>query len=62
MLRPPLISIGEVRKVSITRGARTFTFDAFVVKDDLGSDIVAGEPFLELNDVAVRSAKKHIII
>ena len=61
-VKTPLNTIGEVRNVSITRGAHTFTFDALVVKDDLGSDIVAGEPFLELNDVAVRSAKKHIIV
>ena len=52
----------RTRNVSITRGAHTFNLDALVVKDDLGSDIVAGEPFLELNDIAVRSAKKHIII
>ena len=56
------VTISEVRNVLITRGAHTFTFDALVVKDDLGSDIVTGKPFLELNDVAVHLAKNHISI
>ena len=58
----PLKTIGEVKNVSLTRGSYTFNLDALVIKGDLGSDIVAGEPFLEFNDIAIRSAKKHIII
>ena len=58
----PLKTLGEVKNISITRGSHTFNLDALVIKGDLGSGIVAGEPFLELNDIAIRSAKKHIII
>ena len=36
--------------------------DALVIQGDLDSDIVAGESFLEFNDIVIRSAKKHIII
>ena len=36
--------------------------EALVVKEDIGCDIIGGEPFLEKNDIYVRSAKKQIII
>lgn len=58
----PLNTLGEIKNVSITRGSHTFKLDALVIKGDIGSDIIAGEPFLEFNDIAIRSAKKHIII
>ena len=35
--------------------------DALIVQSSM-SDIVAGEPFLEVNDIAVRPAKQLIII
>ena len=57
----PLKIVGEVRNVSIVRGPHTFIFDALVTEHDFG-DMIAGEPFLERNDVAVRPSKKQIII
>jgi hypothetical protein len=57
----PLIIVGEVKDVRITRGSHIFEFDALVTKEDVG-DIIAGEPFLEVNDIALRPAKKQIII
>jgi hypothetical protein len=53
--------VGEVKDAKVRRGAHVFTLDALVTKQDVG-DIIAGEPFLEKNDIAVRSAKKQIII
>ena len=53
--------IGEVKNVRVRRGSRVFTLDALVTKQDVG-DVIAGEPFLEQNDIAVRSTKKQIII
>ena len=59
--KTPLAVIGEVTIIKINKGAFVFTLDALVVKGDLDY-IVAGEPFLEENDVAVRPAKRIIII
>ena len=59
--KTPLPVIGEVRDIKINKGAYVFILDALVTKDDIG-DIVAGEPFLERNDIAVRPAKRQIII
>jgi len=53
--------VGEVKSVTLRRGSHVFTLDALVTRQDVG-DIIAGEPFLERNDIAVRSAKKQIII
>jgi len=53
--------VGEVKNVCLRRGSHVFKLDALVTKQDIG-DIIAGEPFLERNDIAVRSAKKQIII
>ena len=58
--KTPLAVIGEVTGIQINKGAFVFTLDALVVKEEIGY-IVAGEPFLEENDIAVRPAK-HIII
>ena len=52
--------VGEI-KFPLIRGAATFTCDALVVKEDIG-EIVGGEPFLETNDIFVRSSKKLIYI
>ena len=57
----PLEIVGEVKNVKVTRGSHSFQFDALVTKNDIG-DIIAGEPFLEANDVAIRPSKKQIII
>ena len=53
--------VGEVNNVRLTCGRHTFTLDALVTSNDVG-DIIAGEPFLEENDIAVRPYKKQIII
>ena len=60
-MKTPLSVMGEVRGVKINKGANVFMLDALVIKDDIG-DIVAGEPFLEMNDIAVRPAKQQIIV
>ena len=56
-----LVPVGECYDVQLTRGPFTFDFDGIVIKD-LCSDVIVGEPFLEKHDIAVRSAKKQIII
>ena len=58
--KTPLAVVGEVTGIQINKGAFVFTLDALIVKEEIGY-IVAGEPFLEENDIAVRPAK-HIII
>ena len=55
-----LTVVGEV-KFEIVRGSHVLICEALVVKEDVG-DVVGGEPFLEKNDIYVRSAKKQIII
>ena len=57
----PLHIIGEVRGVQLNKGPHVFTLDALVVKSSM-SDIVAGEPFMEINDIAVRPAKQLITV
>ncbi|KAJ8346823.1 hypothetical protein SKAU_G00282240 [Synaphobranchus kaupii] len=52
--------VGETR-ISFTRGDRVFQFDGLVVVD-LDVDILAGTPFMEANDVAVRPAKREVIL
>jgi hypothetical protein len=59
--KTPLAVSGEVTGVKINKGAFVFTLDALVVEEELGY-IVAGEPFLEENDIAMRAAKRIIII
>ena len=56
-----LTVLGEVM-FKIVRGAHELDCEALVVKEDIGCDIIGGEPFLEKNDIYVRSAKKQIII
>ena len=53
--------LGEVKGFKFVRGAYVLKCDALVVEADVG-DVVGGEPFLEDNDIYVRSAKKQIII
>ena len=56
----PLHVIGEVYS-ELTRGQHTFKLDALVV-EQLDVDVLAGNPFLALNDIATRPAKRHIVI
>ena len=44
------------------RGSHSFVLDALVTEKDFGDYIIAGEPFLEKNDIALRASKKQIII
>ena len=57
----PLKIVGEVKSVTLNKGAHVFVMDALVVKSNM-SDIVAGEPFMEVNDIAIRPAKQLITI
>ena len=59
--KSPLAIVGEVSNVSLTRGPHVFILDALVTERDFG-DIIAGEPFLEKNDIAIRAYKKQIIL
>ena len=56
-----LTVLGEV-VFMIVRGSYELECEALVVKEDIGCDVIGGEPFLEKNDIYVRSAKKQIII
>ena len=58
--KTPLEVVGEV-KIKIVCGSHVFNLEALVTKIDIG-DVIAGEPFLEDNDVAIRPARKQIII
>ena len=59
--KTPLSVVGEVKVLELIRGAHTLIFDGLVVKEEIG-EIVGGEPFLEVNDIAIRSSKKEITI
>ena len=61
-MKTPLNVVGEITGVKINKGSHVFTLDALVVRDELGDDIVAGEPFLFQNDIAIRPARREIII
>ena len=61
-MKTPLSVIGEISEVKINKGSHVFILDALVVRDEIGDDIVAGEPFLYRNDIAVRPARREIII
>ena len=53
--------VGEISEVDIKKGSHTFKLDALVIRDDIG-DTIAGEPFLERNDIGIRPAKRQIIV
>ena len=57
----PLDIVGEIKNIQLKRGAHTFTLDALVTRSDIG-DVIGGEPFLEKNDIALRPARKQIIV
>ena len=59
--RTPLDIVGEIKDVLLKHGSETFILDALVTRSDIG-DIIGGEPFLEKNDIAIRPARKQIII
>ena len=58
--KSPMTVVGEVR-ITFTRSDKTFTFEGLVV-ENLEVDILAGVPFLSLNDITIRTAKHHVIL
>ena len=56
----PLHVVGETR-FPFTRGGHTFIFEGLVV-ENLDVDVLAGTPFMESNDIAVRPAKRQVIL
>jgi hypothetical protein len=58
MVHHPQCVVGETR-LQFTRDSTTFAFESLVV-EDLDVDILAGIPFMEINDVSVRPSKREI--
>ena len=56
----PLTITGETR-LRLTRDNHTFMFEGLVV-DNLDVDILAGTPFMSVNDIAIRPAKRLITL
>ena len=56
----PLHVVGETRFPFTCKG-HTFTFEGLVV-ENLDVDVLAGTPFMESNDIAVRPAKRQVIL
>ena len=52
--------LGELR-TTFTRDSKDFTFEGLVV-EDLDVEVLAGTPFMEANDVAVRPAKREVLL
>ncbi len=56
----PLIVLGETR-LSLTHDTNQMIFEGLVIQN-LDVDVLAGTPFMELNDVAIRPSKKQVTI
>ena len=56
----PLHMVGETC-LSFTHEDQTFTFEGLVV-ENLDVDVLAGTPFMGTNDIAVRPAKRQVIL
>ena len=56
----PLKVVGET-KLIVVRDKRDFVFEGLVV-EQLDVDILAGIPFMEINDITVRPAKHQVIL
>ena len=56
----PLKVVGETRP-SFTRDNREFSFEGLVV-ENFDVDILGGTPFMEVNDISVRPAKRQVIL
>lgn len=52
--------LGETR-ITFTRDKHSFHFEGLVV-EDLDVEVLAGTPFMETNDIAVRPAKREVIL
>ena len=57
--RSPLTVKGETR-ICLSRQKKFFTLEALVV-EDMDVDVLAGVPFMSLNDVSVRPAKHQVL-
>ena len=55
-----LLVVGEIR-TTFTRDNTDFTFEGLVV-EDLDVKVLAGNHFMEVNDVAVRPAKRGVLL
>ena len=55
-----LLVVGETRFPFVREG-HTFTFEGLVV-ENLDVDVLAGTPFMEAYDIAVRPAKRQVIL
>ena len=55
-----LLVVGEIR-TTFTRDNTDFTFEGLVV-EDLDVKVLAGTHFMEVNDVAVRPAKRAVLL
>ena len=56
----PLHVVGETR-FSLNREGRGFTIEGLVI-ENLDVDVLASTPFMETNDIAVRPAKRQVIL
>ena len=56
----PLHVVGETRLV-LHRDGKEFIFEGLVV-ENFDVDVLAGTPFMGKNDIAVRPAKRHVIL
>ena len=56
----PLKVVGET-KLMFVRGEKSFSFDCLIV-ENLDVEILAGTPFMESNDIAVRLAKRQVVL
>ena len=56
----PLVVIGET-DFTLTRDGSEFRFEGLVV-ENLDVEILAGTPFMETNDIAIRPAKRQVIL
>ena len=54
----PLAVVGELR-LTFTRDSKSFLFKGLVVRD-LDVEVLAGTPFMELNNISVRPAKRQV--
>ena len=56
---PPTV-ICETR-LTLVRGEKSFTFDGLII-ENLDVEVIAERPFMECNDIAVRPAKRQVIL
>ena len=56
----PLSLLGETR-LSFSRDNKEFYFEGLVV-ENLDVDVLAGIPFMETNDISIRSARRKVLI